>query len=226
MQFLQSPVTGDQKPRPNSGRKPLQPKNSLPASEVVQISTKPLPKPDLGNVNVYVSSGGDKENRNQCPIYATPPARKKPLQQPPSIPPIDSSLAEELSAMRKRMERLRSDREKTEKMLKERDRVLDLQMKEMEARAEAQMMMEMEVDRLFRLKELHSYSTQRISPLRSLREKEQERKLSRGYDEEAMAEEDEGSSGLQHQQRGNDSPCCSSTSSNSISTQQQLVVAV
>ncbi|CAI0423741.1 unnamed protein product [Linum tenue] len=208
MQFLQSPVTGDQKPRPNSGRKPLQPKNSLPASEVVQISTKPLPKPDFG---------GDKENRNQCPIYATPPARKKPLQQPPSIPPIDSSLAEELSAMRKRMERLRSDREKTEKMLKERDRVLDLQMKEMEARAEAQMMMEMEVDRLFRLKELHSYST-RISPLRSLREKEQERK--------AMAEEDEGSSGLQHQQRGNDSPCCSSTSSNSISTQQQLVVAV
>ncbi|CAI0423742.1 unnamed protein product [Linum tenue] len=63
--------------------------------------------------------------------------------------------------MRKRMERLRSDREKTEKMLKERDRVLDLQMKEMEARAEAQMMMEMEVDRLFRLKELHSYSTVR-----------------------------------------------------------------
>ncbi|CAI0474775.1 unnamed protein product [Linum tenue] len=221
MQFLQSPVTGDQKSRLNSGRKPLQPKNSEP----VQISTKPLPLlPDLRKVNFGVSSGGGKENQNLGLVYDTPPASKKLIQQP-SIPPIDSSLAEELSVMRKRMERLRSDREKTEKMLKERDRVLDLQMKEMEARAEAQMTMEMEVDRLFRLKELHTYSMT-ISPLRSLRDKEQERKLSRRYDEKKMVEEEQGSSGLQ--QRGNDSPCCSSTSSNSISTptQQQLVAAV
>ncbi|CAN1303236.1 hypothetical protein LINPERPRIM_LOCUS25772 [Linum perenne] len=60
--------------------------------------------------------------------------------------------------MRKRMERLRLEREKTEKMLKEREMLLDLRMKELQLRGEAQMMLELEVDRLYRLKELHSYS--------------------------------------------------------------------
>ncbi|CAN1332762.1 hypothetical protein LINPERPRIM_LOCUS35847 [Linum perenne] len=47
--------------------------------------------------------------------------------------------------MRKRMERLRLEREKTEKMLKEREDGDDAEPK-------------LEVDRLYRLKELHSYS--------------------------------------------------------------------
>lgn len=71
---------------------------------------------------------------------------------------LDASLAEELSTIRKKMERVRLDREKTEKMLEEREKVLDFKMKEMEERGLVQKILEMEVDRLFRLKELHSYS--------------------------------------------------------------------
>jgi uncharacterized protein YdgA (DUF945 family) len=71
---------------------------------------------------------------------------------------LDSSLAEELSAIKKKLERLRSDKERTEKMLEERAMVLDLQKKELEQRGEAQKRLEIEVDRLYRLKELHSYS--------------------------------------------------------------------
>ncbi|KAL4310428.1 hypothetical protein GQ457_01G035880 [Hibiscus cannabinus] len=83
-----------------------------------------------------------------------------------------ASLAEELSGLRKKMERLRLDKEKTEKMLKGREGVLLLQMKEMEERGQIQRQLEIQVDRLFRLKELKSYCM-RISPLKSLREKQQ-----------------------------------------------------
>ncbi|KAK8682589.1 hypothetical protein V6N13_054973 [Hibiscus sabdariffa] len=82
-----------------------------------------------------------------------------------------TSLAEELSAFRKKMERLRLDKEKTEKILKERDAVLHLQLKEMEERGQIQTHLEIQVDRLFRLKELKSYCM-RISPLKSLRERQ------------------------------------------------------
>ncbi|KAL4310017.1 hypothetical protein GQ457_01G035910 [Hibiscus cannabinus] len=83
-----------------------------------------------------------------------------------------ASLAEELSGLRKKMERLRLDKEKTEKMLDGMDGVLLLQMKEMEERGQIQRQLEIQVDRLFRLKELKSYCM-RISPLKSLREKQQ-----------------------------------------------------
>ncbi|KAK8631283.1 hypothetical protein V6N13_080038 [Hibiscus sabdariffa] len=83
-----------------------------------------------------------------------------------------ASLAEELSGLRKKMERLRLDKEKTEKMLDGRDGVLLWQMKEMEERGQIQKQLEIQVDRLFRLKELKSYCM-RISPLKSLREKQQ-----------------------------------------------------
>ncbi|KAK8573117.1 hypothetical protein V6N13_099932 [Hibiscus sabdariffa] len=83
-----------------------------------------------------------------------------------------ASLAEELSGLRKKMERLRLDKEKTEKMLNGREGVLLLQMKEMEERGQIQRQLEIQVDRLFRLKELKSYCM-RISPLKSLREKQQ-----------------------------------------------------
>ncbi|MBA0797365.1 hypothetical protein Gohar_008074 [Gossypium harknessii] len=84
---------------------------------------------------------------------------------------LNSSLAEELNAVRMKTERLRLDKEKTEKMLKEREALLLLQMKEIEERGQIQRHLEIQVDRLFRLKELKSYSV-RISPLKSLREKQ------------------------------------------------------
>ncbi|XP_020875803.1 uncharacterized protein LOC9309054 isoform X2 [Arabidopsis lyrata subsp. lyrata] len=86
---------------------------------------------------------------------------------------IDASLAEELSAFKKKLERQREDRERTEKLLKERDGAMDVQMSLLLQRGETQKSLEIQVDRLFRLKELHAYSS--ISPIRSLRAKEHER---------------------------------------------------
>lgn len=72
---------------------------------------------------------------------------------------IDASLAEELGAFKKKLERLREDRERTEKLLNERDGAMDLQVTHLLQRGEAQKSLEIQVDRLFRLKELHAYSS-------------------------------------------------------------------
>ncbi|KAF5747682.1 hypothetical protein HS088_TW05G00409 [Tripterygium wilfordii] len=89
--------------------------------------------------------------------------------------PFEMSLAEELNEVKKKLESLRLDKERTEKMLKERDRVLDVQMKELESRGKIQKNLEIEVDRLYRLNKLKSYCM-RICPIRTLREKEREKK--------------------------------------------------
>lgn len=141
MQALQSPVTGDQLLRPKSGRKPLQPRNT-PATPVNSNLTKLKPVQKW----IGVDDDSNKENR---PIYATPMNM---------IEPIDASLAEELSAIRKKMERLRLDRERTEKMLKERDLVMEMQMKELESRGQIQKILEIELDRIYRLNQLHTRS--------------------------------------------------------------------
>lgn len=122
---------------------------------------------------------------------------------PVKIEAMEVSLAEELSAIRKKTERMKSDREKTEKMLKEKDMVMEIQMKELENRGQIQKMLETELDRIYRLNQLHVQSIvssdltsnafsfpfmflnfyltlsvleQRVSPIRSLREKEEEKK--------------------------------------------------
>lgn len=138
MQALQSPVTGDQLLLPKSGRKPLQPRNTPVNSNPSKL--KPVQK------WIGVDDDSNKENR---PIYVTPTKMMEP---------IDASLAEELSAIRKKMERLRLDRERTEKMLKERDLVMEIQMKELESRGQTQKMLEIELDRIYRLNQLHTRS--------------------------------------------------------------------
>lgn len=141
---LQSPLTGDERLRPKSCRKPLQPKNS-PVNPLTQLQTL---KPKQEWIEFSVVKDSNKENH---PIFTTTPTKS-------TIEPLDSSLAEELSVIKKKLERLRLDRERTEKMLKEREMVMDLQMKELEQRGEVQKRLEIEVDRLYRLKELQSYS--------------------------------------------------------------------
>ncbi|GKV03012.1 hypothetical protein SLEP1_g15377 [Rubroshorea leprosula] len=173
MPTAQLPIAGDQKLRPKSGRKPLQPKNSLVDAVNEIARTKLISK--QGWIEITPAGNLNKENR---PIYATPTR----------IEPMDSSLAEELSAMRKKMERLRLDKEKTERMLRERSEMLDLQMKEMECRGEIQRELEIEVDRLYRLKELQCFSM-RISPVRTLREKEKEKKTNETQSEEIKLED-------------------------------------
>ncbi|KAJ9694200.1 hypothetical protein PVL29_009937 [Vitis rotundifolia] len=78
-------------------------------------------------------------------------------------------------AVRKRRERLKIEGDKVEKMLRERDLVMEMWMKEVKQRGEEQKKLEMEVDRLYRLKELRS--AVRISPIRPLREREREKKI-------------------------------------------------
>lgn len=138
MQTAQTPMTGAPKLRPRSGRTPLQPKNS-PANPTNELFTKTKPKQEWIEI-----SDCNKENR---PIVAATPTKLEPL-------PFDASLAEELSAIKKKLERLKLDQERTEKLLKEKDAVLDAKMKELEERGEIQKSLEIEVDRLFRLKEL------------------------------------------------------------------------
>ncbi|XP_059428149.1 high mobility group B protein 13 [Corylus avellana] len=169
MQTARSSLAGDQNLRLKSGRRPLQPKN-CPANPVPHSTPITKPKQEPIEISVAVDDR-NKENRS---IYSTPPAK---------IDSLDASLAEELSAIRKKLDRLRSDRERTEKMLRERDMVLELNMKELEERGEIQKKLEIEVDRLYRLNELKSHSM-RVSPIRSLREKEQVKKINEGQSPE------------------------------------------
>ncbi|XP_039009340.1 uncharacterized protein LOC120137712 isoform X2 [Hibiscus syriacus] len=163
-----------------SARKPLHPRNTAAVnanfmvvlkegSKTKQVNSKPKQQHSPDDVS-------NKENLNHHhskTMYSTPPPTKKKNQkmEVEEALDLDCSLAEELSAMRKRMERLISDKEKTEKMLGERNAVLDSQIKDLEERGRFQKQLEMEVDRLFRLKELKSYSM-RISPIKSLRERQ------------------------------------------------------
>ncbi|XWS09518.1 hypothetical protein CRYUN_Cryun40dG0091400 [Craigia yunnanensis] len=153
-----------------SGRKPLQPKNNTTTTNdnvvVKQINSKPKQE---------WREDSNKENQNHHPVTmyanATTPPKKMEAVLDLDLD-LDSTLAEELSVIRKKQERLRLDKEKTEKILKEREAMLQLQMKEMKERGQIQKQLEIEVDRLFRLKELQSYCM-RISPIKSLRERQQ-----------------------------------------------------
>ncbi|CAA3002376.1 Hypothetical predicted protein [Olea europaea subsp. europaea] len=162
----QSALSGHQStPPPKSGRKPLQPKNTL-LTPITSIENPKLKQnPDWFEISLVDNS--NKENFAPD-YYATP--IKAPIES------FDASLAEELSAIREKVERLRIDKDKTEKMLKERDLILDMKMKELVQRGEVQKYLEIEVDRLYRLNEI-KLSCKRISPLRSLRDKERENNI-------------------------------------------------
>ncbi|KAF5471429.1 hypothetical protein F2P56_008221 [Juglans regia] len=159
MQTARLLVSGDQKLRPKFGRRPLQPKNS-PANPAIG---SPLSKPKHERIEISLVLPDDRANKENRPTYS-------------KIESLDGSLAEELSAIRKKLERLRLDKERTEKMLKERDMVLERKAKELEERGEIQILLEIEVDRLYRLNQLQTQSML-VSPMRSLREKEQVKKI-------------------------------------------------
>ena len=182
------PVAGTQKLRTKIGRKPLRPRNISADLDSVQIKAKPE--------WIEISRVADSNKENH-PVYVTPVKMES----------FDASLAEELSAVRKRRERLKIEGDKVEKMLRERDLVMEMWMKEVKQRGEEQKKLEMEVDRLYRLKELRSAvviiiiiinsrlyfnhkflsrinhfcvgqcCVQRISPIRPLREREREKKI-------------------------------------------------
>ncbi|PIA59664.1 hypothetical protein AQUCO_00400513v1 [Aquilegia coerulea] len=146
-----------------SSRKPLQPKNfNSNDDENFQKKKKPIQRQKWFEISLVEDC--NKENHDQ-PISSFV---KK-------IEPFDSSLAEELNVIRKRLERLRLEKEKTEKLLKERDLVLEIGLKEIEKRGELQKKVEMEIENVLRLKVLKS-SCQRTPAIQSLREREEEKK--------------------------------------------------
>ncbi|XP_057486632.1 high mobility group B protein 13-like [Actinidia eriantha] len=168
-----SPLNGNHIHRPKSGRKPLQPRN-FPANLPINNQINPKLKPEF--IEISLIDDSNKEN----PHLVNP--------TPAKVESFDASLAEELSAIRERLERQRLDREKTEKMLRERDLVMEMNLKEMFKRGEVQKQLEMEVDRLFRLKELQS--SMKISPIRSLREKQEDWKSREEQSQDLNAAED------------------------------------
>ena len=107
-------------------RRPLQPKN---------IEWDPKPKPKL----VKIEGSAGKENR--------------PFE---GIGPLEVSLAEELRVVRRRRARLRLEREQTERLLRERERVLDMGCREMEMRWEEQKKVELEIQRIVWFMDLRS----------------------------------------------------------------------
>ncbi|KAJ0808152.1 hypothetical protein HanPI659440_Chr01g0000331 [Helianthus annuus] len=178
---LQSPVTRNPIPCPKPGRRPLQPITSPTNLPPIDNSLK-KPHPKLGFFEISEDSS-NKEN----PTYPDSIKNEKRHQtcnpdqngSSISIPAVqieqfEVSLADELTAIREKMERLKADKEKTEKMLRERELMMEMKMKELHQRGEIQKVFEIEVDRLYRLNELRSLCN-RILPIRSLREKEQEK---------------------------------------------------
>ncbi|CAI9782323.1 unnamed protein product [Fraxinus pennsylvanica] len=162
MLAAQSPFSGAQTiHRPKNCRKPLQPMNSLLTPTTINSKSK---------LNHPVD---DSNKENVPPIYAAP-AKNEFF----NFDSFDASLNEELNSIRVKLERMRTDEEKTEKMMNERNLMLDLKMKELLNRGESQNQLEIEVDRLYRLQEIKLYCM-RVSSLRSLREKENEKKMKR-----------------------------------------------
>ncbi|XP_071718253.1 uncharacterized protein [Rutidosis leptorrhynchoides] len=204
MLTLQSPVTGNNLLRPKSGRQPLKSLTNVPPPPpppTKKTYTKPNlnPNPNL----IEITEDANKENPNQKQtVTANFNQIRSPIatitSDPVQIEQFEVSLADELIAIREKMERLRLDKEKTEKILKERELMMEMKMKELDQRGEIQKVFEIEVDRLYRLNELRSLCN-RILPIRSLREKEQEKikpdKLQGGKIEELGEEKEEGTCG-------------------------------
>ncbi|KAI3474302.1 hypothetical protein Pfo_029090 [Paulownia fortunei] len=176
MLATQSPLSGHQLIQgPKSSRRPLQPKN------LSTTTTNVKPKQPHPAEWVEISRLDNSNKENVPPIYSTPVKKESfPTES------FDASLADELSAIREKLERLRIDKEKNDKLLRERGLMLDLQMKEILNRGEVQKQLEIEVDRLYRLKEIR-LACMRISTLRSLRDKEQEKKMKQDQLKKAIA---------------------------------------
>ncbi|KAH7677670.1 hypothetical protein IHE45_07G098900 [Dioscorea alata] len=142
---MDSPATGTLRPR----RRPLQPLSS-PANHL------PTEKMSI-QISKQIDGDAGKENH---PAFSGR---------------LDASLAEELGVARRRRDRIRLERERTERMLGERDLVLEKGMRDLVMRGEEQRRLELELLRLIGISNLGLLSGS-SSPIRSLREREEERR--------------------------------------------------
>ncbi|KAL9238951.1 hypothetical protein vseg_013316 [Gypsophila vaccaria] len=152
-------------------RRPLQPQNIIiPSNSKPQKKVTAYPPSTYGHCN--------KEN-NVCVVSS-------------AVEVVDQSLAEELTAVKLRLERLRLDKEKIEEKLDRRNKLLDSRMWELRERGEVQREVEIEVDRLFRLKQLRVACVLSTPPIRSLREKALDEKSNEVQSESAKTEDSNG----------------------------------
>ncbi|GAB2229514.1 hypothetical protein Drorol1_Dr00013759 [Drosera rotundifolia] len=164
---------GHQIHRPKIARKPLR---TLSINELHTPSPKSIPKQI-----VTTSTISSFNEENELAAYKTPPPPPPPAPTSALEYSLNSSLAEELSAVREKLERLRIDKERTDVMLRERHLVLDSNLKEVLRRGEVQKDLEIELDRLYRLKQLLHLTCLRMSPIRSLRAREMDKKHPRAH---------------------------------------------
>lgn len=135
-------------------RRPLQPKNlnSIPSLENPPKKLKKLNQKTT--TQPLIQDNASKENH-----LIQPSVCEENLKEEKQDDELrEASLAEELEIVRRRRERLRLEREKTEEMLTERDLVLERAMKEMERRAEEQNSIELEIYKFILLKDLRTSS--------------------------------------------------------------------
>ncbi|KAF3330406.1 hypothetical protein FCM35_KLT03760 [Carex littledalei] len=153
-------------------RRPLQPKNlnSIPSLETPLKKPKHLTQKTTTN-QPLIQDNASKESHPIKPSVCKETVKKEKRGNELR----EASLAEELEIVRKRREKLRLEREKTEELLTERDLVLERAMKEMERRAEEQNSIELEIYKFILLKDLRT-SSMRVYPVQSLRMKEEEKK--------------------------------------------------
>ncbi|KAI3676565.1 hypothetical protein L1987_86176 [Smallanthus sonchifolius] len=167
MLSVQSPVTGTHLIRQKSGRRPLQPIRST-------TNAPPLPNQIIyHNSNLEYSDKENPKQNNKPDLTSNPDQNRCSISKndadPVPIEQFEVSLADELCAIRQKMERLRSDKEKTEKMLREREVMMEIV-----HRCEIQKALEIEVDRLYRLNQLRSLCDRMVTS-RSLRENERDK---------------------------------------------------
>ncbi|KAG9443287.1 hypothetical protein H6P81_014627 [Aristolochia fimbriata] len=184
METIPFPVARAKKTDQTSRRRPLQPRNApaAPAAPIKKV-TKPV------RFQITAIADSDKENRSV-------PAED-------AIAPFDSSLAEELVAIRRKLERLRLEEEKTERVLKERDFFLEKGMRDWERRGLEQSRVELEIQKILKLKELRS--SWAGEPLKSLREAERERRIKNNHLE---SQEEEVVIMKQTTEKGDESESC------------------
>ncbi|KAI4331643.1 hypothetical protein MLD38_029811 [Melastoma candidum] len=168
----------------SNGRRPLQPVNSVRSGTNVEAATsagKGITNAKL--VKPLLSSGElGKENEDRRGTRGGGEAKAPMVREMEEVQGMGSalSLEEELMAVRKKMERTRIDRERTERLLDERSAALDAKIRELDEMGEVQKLLEMEVDCLYRLKQLKSTFASKVAPMKSLREMEHNRKSEAG----------------------------------------------
>ncbi|KAL8122532.1 uncharacterized protein LOC141723318 [Apium graveolens] len=157
-----------------TGRTPLKPKNHQNHRQQKE-ETKQL-NLSIDILSSKINNDIDISNKENIPPLDSNKAKKAEMEVETLI---DASLAEELSAIREKLERMRLDKENTEKLLHDREIAMDLHMNQLVKRGQVQNLLEIEVDRLYRLNQIITSSSE-VSPIRSLREKEHERKIKEG----------------------------------------------